>query len=93
MRKLNLGWCPQLTDRTLELLSAGCPALEYLYLLGNRSMTLDGLQCLARGCLRLRGMDVCGLQLSDRSMVALAPLFPNLTSLAKLGQAPNYDDY
>ena len=56
-------------------------------------MTMEGLQCLSVGCTRLRGMDVCGLRLPDRSMAALQPLFPNLTSLAKLGQAPNYDDY
>ena len=74
-------------------LARGCAALEYLYLLGNPHMTLDGLHSLSRGCTRLRGMDVCGLKLADRSMQALAPLFPQLTSLAKLGQAPNYDDY
>ncbi len=56
-------------------------------------MTMDGLRSLAAGCSRLVGMDVCGLRLPDRSMSALQPLFPALTSLAKLGQAPNYDDY
>lgn len=93
LRKLNIGWCPKLTNDTLVCLSQGCPALEYLYLLGNPNMSMDGLNSLASGCTRLRGMDVCGLRIPDRSMAALRPLFPNLTSLAKLGQAPNYDDY
>ncbi len=56
-------------------------------------MTMDGLHALAAGCSGLVGMDVCGLRLPDRSMSALQSLFPALTSLAKLGQAPNYDDY
>ncbi len=93
LRKLNLGWCPRLSDCTLEALGRGCSSLEQLYLLGNPNMTLEGLRSLSRGCTRLRGMDVCGLKLADRSMAALRPLFPQLTSLAKLGQAPNYDDY
>ncbi len=93
LRKLNLGWCPKLTDATLHALGQGCGALEYLYLLGNPNMTMDGMLSVSRGCQRIRGMDVCGLKLPDRSMAALQPLFPNLTSLAKLGQAPNYDDY
>jgi len=33
------------------------------------------------------------LQIQDRSLAAVAPLFPNLTLLAKLGTAPNYDDF
>lgn len=93
LRKLNIGWCPKLTNGSLESLAKGCPALEYLYLLGNPNMTMEGLHSLSAGCSKLRGMDVCGLRLPDRSMAALGPLFPNLTSLAKLGQAPNYDDY
>ncbi len=91
--KLNIGWCPKLTDQALVALGRGCTALQYLYLLGNPNMTMDGLRSLAAGCSRLVGMDVCGLRLPDRSMPALQPLFPALTSLAKLGQAPNYDDY
>ena len=93
LRKLNIGWCPKLTNKTLEALGKGCPALEYLYLLGNPSMDLDGLQSLAKGCTKMCGMDICGLRLPDRSMSAMLPLFPNLTTLAKLGQAPNYNDY
>ena len=53
LRKLNIGWCPKLTDLTLDSLGRGCSSLEYLYLLGNPNMTLQGLGSLSRGCTRL----------------------------------------
>jgi len=93
LRKLNLGWCPKLTDDSLVSIASGCENLEYVYLLGNPNMTMEGLTALSRGCSRICGLDVCGLRVADRSKAALLPLFPHLTSLAKLGQAPNYDDY
>ena len=93
LRRLNLGWCCNLGDKCLTGVGRGCPALLYLYVLGNKKMTMEGLRCISTGCTRLCGLDICGLcDIQDRSLPAISPMFPSLTLLAKLGVAPNYDD-
>ena len=47
-------------DETLEAVGRGCPNLQYLYLLGNKRMTLAGLERLSKGCPILCGIDICG---------------------------------
>ncbi|KAJ1485118.1 hypothetical protein T484DRAFT_1946153 [Baffinella frigidus] len=93
LQRFNLGWCGRLGDPAVKSIAAGCHEIRYLYLLGNKEITLDGLQHLSKGCTKLCGLDIAGLcKVEDRSLDAMSALFPNLTLLAKLGSAPNYDD-
>ena len=61
LRRLNLGWCCKLGDGTLAAVARGCPGLQYLYLLGNKEMTMEGLRDISGGCPALCGLDICGL--------------------------------
>lgn len=86
LRVLKMGICSKLNDQCLRQIATYCPELCELDIKGCYNTTDDGILSIARGCQRLRLLDISTsytkqMLLSDRSLVTIATHCKNLRQL------------
>ena len=85
MSRLNLTWCVNLKDGSLEAISKGMPRLCWLSLHGIKWVSDAGLVQLSKGCRYVHALDLnacSGIQ--DRSEERMRKLWAGFTTLIGL---------
>lgn len=81
LRELDIGDCVKLSENSLRIIGANCPALETLYV-GSGPLLGGTLKFVASGCPKLRKLCVRGYHsISDADLIAVARRCPGLEDL------------
>ena len=82
LRRLDLGWCKNVTGGGLKAVAAGCPNLQHLHLYNCENLTDGWLTAVAAGCRNLQHLDIgyC-YHVTDDGLKAVAAGCPNLRHL------------